>query len=99
MSYAHPDSDLAAALADRLEREYQHQVWFDSGIPAGVKWWDEILDHIESSDCFMAIMTASFNESIHCHAELSYAVALSKAMLPLKMTGVILPTIKPIQCV
>ncbi|MBX3081747.1 MAG: TIR domain-containing protein [Anaerolineae bacterium] len=85
ISYSHEDEGYVAVLADHLrDEDSQHDVWLDKSIFAGQEWWDEILDRIEDCECFVVILTPQSVASIYCNAELNYALALNKPILPFK---------------
>ncbi|QPC81826.1 TIR domain-containing protein [Phototrophicus methaneseepsis] len=81
ISYSRDDQVWTYNLWRALENEYD--VWIDQKIRAGVDWWKEILENIEKCTCFLAVLSPKAVESIYCTAELNYAVALNKPIIPL----------------
>jgi hypothetical protein len=63
-----------------------HEVWFDQVLSGGQEWWDEILAHIRRCDAFVAILTPECLESPACRQELSYAAALGKTVVPVRLS-------------
>src|SRR5205823_9072955 len=66
-------------------KEGQHDVWIDHQLVPGSNWWENILENIESCEAFIYVMTPKSVTSIYCLAELSYAMALNKPILPLML--------------
>jgi hypothetical protein len=85
ISYARANKDRVYALVDRLETALSAHVWIDRLLKGGDHWWDEILNGIEACDCFVLILTPQSLASIYCRAEWTYALALGKPVLPLKL--------------
>jgi hypothetical protein len=99
ISYSRDDKQYVYELADALKEETQHDVWIDRRLVGADRWWETILDEIEECECFIAILTPRCVTSIFCTAELDYALALGKPVLPLlmKQCPLIPDNLKPIQ--
>jgi formylglycine-generating enzyme required for sulfatase activity len=86
ISYARDDSEWVNSLVPGLRDGGVHNVWLDtSTLVTGQDWWLGILTGIEEADCFIAILTPKAVGSIYCAAELRYAYALNKPILPLTL--------------
>jgi len=57
-------------------------VWLDRALSGGQEWWDTILDRIRSCDCFVFLVCEEGLQSRACRAELDYAVATDRTILP-----------------
>jgi hypothetical protein len=57
-------------------------VWLDRALSGGQEWWDTILDRIRSCDCFVFLVCEEGLQSRACRAELDYAVAADRTILP-----------------
>lgn len=92
ISYSRDDSSYVYELARSLREETRHEVWIDQKLVGADLWWDTILDEIEMSDCFVVTLTPRCVESIFCAAELGYAIALNKPILPLLLKSCEMPS-------
>lgn len=92
ISYSRDDSSYVYELAKALREETRHDVWIDQKLVGADFWWDTILDEIEKSDCFVVTLTPRCVESIFCAAELAYAIALNKPILPLLLKPCEMPS-------
>jgi len=91
ISYSRDDKNYVYELAQRLKDDTSHEVWIDRRLVAADLWWDTILDAIESCECFVTILPPKCVSSIYCAAELNYALALGKPILPLMLKPCDLP--------
>src|SRR4051794_16028455 len=81
VSYARRDRESVEQLVALLKRA-KNDVWFDSEIIGGQRWWDEILRHLRTCDVVLASISPDALRSKACKAELTYAAALGKVVLP-----------------
>jgi hypothetical protein len=81
ISYARRDEPVARALRDDIERA-RRDVWFDRELEGGQAWWDTILGQIRSCELFVFLLSPDSVRSKACRAELGYAVALGRPLLP-----------------
>lgn len=81
ISYARQDQDKVRALAGGL-RQLGCQVWLDEALTGGMKWWDTILAHIQSSDIVVVAVSPSSLQSVAVSRESQYARSLGLALLP-----------------
>ncbi|MGH2819748.1 MAG: DUF4190 domain-containing protein [Actinomycetota bacterium] len=84
VSYSRLDGDAAADLVAQLQN-FGQEVWRDERLSGGQPWWDSILDQIRSSDLFIFAQSESSIRSKACRAELEYARALGKRILPVEI--------------
>lgn len=89
ISYSRDDKAWVGELYRALREDYD--AWMDRRIIAAADWWETILAEIEGCDCFIYVMTPKSTESIYCRAELNYALALNKPILPLMLKSCTLP--------
>jgi formylglycine-generating enzyme required for sulfatase activity len=80
VSYSRKNKDFVERLVIRLQNRCT--VWWDQRLTPAEIWWLTILDEIEKCDCFVLILTSAYNGSAFCLAELDYALALGKPLLP-----------------
>ena len=80
------DADAVALLHADLTR-LGHSVWRDVDIVGGQKWWSEICDEIRTCEVFVLAYSANAARSRYCLAELEYAVALCRAVLPVEVAA------------
>jgi serine/threonine kinase PknH len=84
VSYSSQDRSAIEPLTTALRRARQ-QVWFDEDLGGGQAWWNEILEQIRSCEVFIFALSNHSLESKPCHAELRYAQALQRPILPVRI--------------
>ncbi len=94
VSYSRKDLEFVQQLVDGLKLSGKNP-WFDqlkeplSGIAAGAPWWEQIKIGIESVDNFLFVITPNAISSPYCQAEISYARAHGKRLVPVLYCGLI----------
>lgn len=83
ISYSRTDIDFVKNLDFMLRSVANQHVWFDQKLVGGDHWWPTIIEQIEQCDCFIIVISPNCLASIFCQAELHYAIALNKPILPL----------------
>jgi Tol biopolymer transport system component len=94
ISYARQDQAAVEALNADLERA-RVQVWMDEELIGGESWWDTILEQIRSCDLYIFALSPNSLRSRACKAELDYAIALSRPLLPVLMQDVAIQLAHP----
>lgn len=84
VSYSSQDRSAIEPLTAALRRARQ-QVWFDDDLGGGEAWWNEILEQIRSCEVFIVALSNHLLESKPCQAELRYAKALQRPILPVRI--------------
>lgn len=97
ISYSHRDgTSLANDVKNRLT-EKGYTVFMDTGISADFNFEKTITDAIQNSDCFLPIITDSYNSSQVAMRELQLALSISKdrgqKILPLVLTDSFSPSL------
>ncbi|MET0903741.1 MAG: toll/interleukin-1 receptor domain-containing protein, partial [Acidimicrobiales bacterium] len=87
VSYARQDRETVASLKADLER-LGREVWIDEKLRGGQEWWDEILAAIRSCEVFVWTVSPTSVKSTACKAELGYAFALGRPVLPIMIKSV-----------
>lgn len=84
VSYASQDR---AALDDLLStlRGAGQRVWFDEELGGGETWWRAILEQIRRCEVFLVAVSEHSLASKPCQAELRYAQALQRPILPIQI--------------
>jgi len=82
ISYSRDDKAWVYELWRGLRDHAYHDAWIDQRIIPAQDWWDSILTNIEAAECVLYIMTPKSVDSIYCQAEMTYALALNKPILP-----------------
>jgi formylglycine-generating enzyme required for sulfatase activity len=88
ISYSRDDRTFIYDFAKKLNDAVQMDVWIDTKLKGAQKWWETILNSIEACECFVYIMTPKSIASIYCTAEVDYALALNKPILPLVLKSI-----------
>ena len=60
-------------------------VWYDLDLTGGDLWWEKILDKIRSCTVFIFVVSEEALQSKACMAELRYAAALGKPIVPVQV--------------
>ena len=87
ISYARGDAAVVAELYRDLEQVHS-PVWMDTRLSGGQAWWDTILDQIRHCDLFVVAVSPDSIRSEACAAELHYALALGRPLLPVLVRNV-----------
>src|SRR5262245_47172034 len=74
------DADMTR-IAGQLEQLGQ-DVWLDRALSGGQEWWDLILERIRTCGCFLFLLCEESLQSRACRAELDYAEATGRTILP-----------------
>jgi hypothetical protein len=93
-SYSSIDRDKIDPLLGDL-RALGYDVWFDEQLSGGQVWWNEILAQIRACEAFLILVTPASVDSEACLAELDYALALQRPVIPIElvpMNNAVLPS-------
>lgn len=85
ISYSHDDKAWVFELWRALRDRAHHDAWIDQRIVPAQDWWDTILNNIERAEVVIYVMSPKSVESIYCLAEIGYALALNKPIIPLML--------------
>ena len=95
VSYARSDRGSIDSLVHDLQRA-KHTVWLDDELTGGQAWWDAILDRIRTCELFVFALSPDSLRSKACQAELTYAVALDRPVLPVMVRTVPVQIVPPV---
>jgi hypothetical protein len=84
ISYSSLDTAAIEPLRSALRRAHQ-QVWMDEDLGGGDAWWRTILEQIRNCEVFIVALSNNSLASKPCQAELSYAQALERPILPVQI--------------
>jgi hypothetical protein len=84
LSYSRKDEAVVKVLAQGFEAAHR-EVWFDQDLGGGDAWWDKILENIRSATVFVFALSDESLNSRPCRAELDYARALNRPVLPVQV--------------
>ncbi|MBZ0276007.1 MAG: toll/interleukin-1 receptor domain-containing protein, partial [Anaerolineae bacterium] len=85
ISYSRDDKAWVYELWRAIRDKLRFDPWIDQDLKGATRWWPSILDEIEAAQCVIMVLTQRSLESIYCLAELNYALALNKPILPLML--------------
>jgi hypothetical protein len=95
ISYARRDQAAATQLrADIVQ--LGHEVRFDQDVRGGHQWWSTILQQIQYCHVFVYVLSPHSVKSRACLAELQYAEALRRPILPIMVRPVDPSTAPPV---
>lgn len=95
ISYSSQDRTSLEALTTALKRA-QQKVWFDQELGGGDAWWNSILEQIRSCDVFIVALSNNWLQSKPSQAELRYAQALNRPILPVQVGPVDSVRVNPV---
>lgn len=95
ISYSSQDRSSLEALHTALKRA-QQQVWFDQELGGGDAWWSAILEQIRSCEVFIVALSNNWLQSKPSQAELRYAQALNRPILPVRVGPVDSMRVNPV---
>jgi hypothetical protein len=95
VSYARSDRESIDSLVHDLQRA-KHTVWLDDELTGGQAWWDAILERIRTCELFLFALSPDSLRSKACQAELTYAVALDRPVLPVMVRTVPVQIVPPV---
>jgi hypothetical protein len=81
VSYSRSNLDVVNQLIQDVQA-VGIDTWHDQTLTGGQRWWDSILANMRESDIFICALSPEYWDSEACKSELSYAVHLGKAILP-----------------
>jgi hypothetical protein len=84
LSYAREDEEVIKVLATGFEVAHR-EVWFDPQLGGGDARWDKILRNIRSATVFVFALSDASIQSKPCLAQLDYALALHRNVLPVQV--------------
>jgi hypothetical protein len=91
ISYSRDDKAWVYDFAQKLKDDPEYEVWIDRRLVGADQWWESILEAVEWCDCFIVVLSPKCVASIFCAAELDYALALNKPILPLVLKDCNIP--------
>jgi serine/threonine kinase PknH len=95
VSYSARDTAPAKPLLDALTKAHE-EVWHDQQLAGTEAWWNATLERIRSCDVFVIALSSGALESKPCRAELEYAQALGKPILPVQVAELDNPRRNPL---
>lgn len=82
-SYAHEDKVLAGKIADYLVKREIDVFLAHEDIEVSTEWRKEILKHLENDNILIALLTASYEESVWANQEAGYMIGKRGKTIPL----------------
>lgn len=86
ISYSSDDKTAIQDVSNDLT-SMEHDIWFDHELVGGQSWWNKILKEIEHCDFYLCALSNAYLKSDACKRELSYANALGKTIIPIKVVN------------
>jgi len=94
ISYSRSDEAAVKSLAAGLDSA-RKEIWYDFDIQGGEPWWDRILESIRTATLFLFALSDESLKSKPCMAEVNYAIALNRPILPV-IVGTVDPSHGPL---
>jgi hypothetical protein len=93
ISYKRYDTKDVSKISELLKSAYgESNIWYDTHLHIGERWWQRILSQIKHSDIFIYLISKEALESPYCSAEFEEALRLQKPILPIIVRNVDLPS-------
>lgn len=83
ISYSRRQTARSDELYAAIDERTPYYRWRDNKIPTAGDWWDSICTNIEGCFAVVALLTPDYVRSVHCMAELDYALRLNKPVIAL----------------
>lgn len=80
ISYSHKDIERVVTMIRKLQ-SLGFRIWYDSGVPAGTEWREEIAAKLKSSKCVLSLLSENSAQSRHFKVEFNYAYHLELPIL------------------
>ena len=80
VSFSHKDRAQVMPIVQML-KDKGFRIWLDEGITPGTEWAEEIANRLRGCTCFLPFISANYQDSHACRAELSGSVSMKKAMV------------------
>lgn len=87
VSYSSRDKEAVDNIVRALTTA-REQFWLDKELTGGELWWRKILKQIRESDVFIVALSENSEQSKPCQAELDYAIALDRPIIPVQIGSV-----------
>ena len=84
VSYARADQEMVQALIRELQ-ELGYDAFYDQNLTGGQRWWEVLLDQIQSADGFLPVLTSEYRQSEACHREAVWAESLGIPFVPIDL--------------
>ncbi|GAA2095662.1 hypothetical protein GCM10009841_06920 [Microlunatus panaciterrae] len=94
VSYARDDRVVVDQLRRDLHKAH-NVVWLDDELTGGETWWETILGQIRQCDVFIFALSPHSLRSRACKAELDYAIALRRPLLPVMVADAPIQAARP----
>ena len=91
LSYSHFDKQIAESVIVGLKRK-MCRVFYDEGLTPGESWNDELAEMVIKCNCFVVLLTTDSASSKYVRAELNYAIAKDKTIIPILIGNTQLPS-------
>ena len=87
ISYAREDREAVEVLRRDIEKS-RHETWMDEELDGGESWWGAIVEQIRGCHVFVFAVSPDSLTSRACRAEMEYALALARPLLPIMVRQV-----------
>lgn len=84
VSYSRDDAKTVTQLAEGLAAAGR-DTWYDADLSGGEAWWTEILKNIRQAEVVVFALSDNSLRSKPCRAELNYALALRRTIVPIQV--------------
>ena len=81
ISYSHMDDCFVQQLVEKMQQR-NINYWLDVLLHGGARWDDELMDRIERSHVFIALLSNQYYESKNCSTEIEVAMNENRLLLP-----------------
>ena len=80
ISYAHSDGPRVFPIIEKMDAA-GFRIWYDDGIAPGSEWPENIADHLNRCNVFLAFLSNTSIDSPNCRREINYALSKRKGFL------------------
>src|SRR5258706_8070195 len=98
ISYSRTDVKRAREFELRMQRE-KYDIWTGDYFLSSIEGQDRVLNAIKECGIFLVLMTDNARRSDYVKREISYAINLKKAIIPILLQGEQFVELKAMECV
>lgn len=91
ISYSRNDKDTVRLIAEKLQQSGHVVLIDEDDIDSGNKWRETLVNHIQSADVFLLLLSSNSITSSEVRRELDVAVDAKKAIIPIELDLVEIP--------
>lgn len=98
VTYARRNKEFVGPVVRDLAK-HGFEMWIDEHIISGTKWWDEVLNSLESADVVIMFVSRHYLASPVCKSELQFVLEKKKPLIPIYLDDSSLSSVREIHSI